>query len=128
MRHLDRIDLQTLRSSVPENIRLGMTMKGFGSAKDSRLDSARDGGTAEDLSLEIETAEDLSPSERRRTPADDARESREKRNYFKVLRKMQRISSWGDFLRRPHHKAFAIMRARDRFIWGASFNCKTQEE
>ncbi len=38
------------------------------------------------------------------------------------------MSSWGEFLKRPHHKAFAICRAQERFLWGCSFGCKTQED
>lgn len=56
-------------------------------------------------------------------PGSPERERQQKR---RLLRKTQRVCSWGDFLARPHHKAFALCKAKERFIWGISFGCQTQ--
>ncbi|CAD7938588.1 unnamed protein product [Amoebophrya sp. A120] len=53
---------------------------------------------------------------------------RERRMRKRLMRRLQRVSSWGDFLKRPHHKAFALCRVKERFLWGVAFGCCTQED
>eukprot|EP00392_Amoebophrya_sp_AT5.2_P004180 g4188.t1 len=104
-------DSSPSRSPSPISRGAGLTRGGCSSSRNGS--PARGGGNSP------------SPINRGRSPSPHVRERRMKK---RLMRRLQRVCSWGDFLKRPHHKAFAVCRVKDRFLWGVAFGCCTQED